>query len=335
MSFDTLPPEIIFDIASLLPKRDIIRFALLTFNKQIFAACEKLLKGILKDKAFENRMKKRFGTFSDPDQNLQWRNIAIEEYIDLGYEEMFGEYVENHNPNGDFLEPYTGDLRWLPPFGGKPVYRQANVYSDEKVTKRLEEQAVKLGVEFPKAFLTFMQDEGLQAQIDNVSGGTYVELGDELRKCIPSMLDGGEGYIIRFYNDQQGCAYWALYLDAGPEKGHCVLNGQADPNYEDNDEEYAEDPDDLEGSYNDTAVNEMKVIMEEGKIKVAWCTKGDWVFESSNFEEWLAKTYFQGCYGYQCDEVGREDLGPVQDEYVRHNFTSEGKAGGTPTDESL
>ena len=60
-------------------------------------------------------------------------------------------------------------------------------------------------------------------------------LGDGLRQCVPSMQDG-EAYIISFNNDQQGCGYTSLYLDAGAEKGHCVLLCDGDLNSDDADE---------------------------------------------------------------------------------------------------
>ena len=62
MSFTVLPAELILEIAELLPNCAVIRFAFLTFNKQITAACDELIVRTATAKRYKKRMFEWFGT---------------------------------------------------------------------------------------------------------------------------------------------------------------------------------------------------------------------------------------------------------------------------------
>ena len=162
----------------------------------------------------------------------------------------------------------------------------------------------------------------MQARIELAGGADYFELGDRLRTCVSDMRGEAEAYIIRFYNDQQGCGYWSLYLEAGPEKGHCIFHGPTDSNPKDADEEFAERPDDMEECWGADVAEEMKAVMAGGKDKVTWIQKEDVELLNCDFEEWLATEYFSCCFECACDHEGQGYLGAVEEEYVCCNFTS-------------
>ena len=327
MSLESLPLEIIHEIASHLPRRDAVNLGIRIYNKQIIASCEPLIKPIAVQKRFELRMLKRFG--QDFSEISNWPTLGVDEYNRFGFDKKFGPYKSNRHPNGDHVEPFTGNLYWLLPFERpkeKLTYRQAERYSTDSTLRVLQEQASTVGVRIPDAFLKLFSEDNLQARMDIEGGGFYVELGDCLRKCVPSMQDNeNDAYVIRFYADQQGCGYWVLYLDAGPEQGHCVLSSVDDPNAPYMDEEYTDAPEAIGSSWGGDEVEaEIKEIVDAGSDKVAWMRKDDLEVVSCDFEEWLFKNHLELCFDMPLIEDEPNEIGEVDEKYVRVNFSSAG-----------
>ena len=99
-----------------------------------------------------------------------------------------------------------------------------------------------------------------------------------------------EGYVLRFYSDQQGCGSWNLFLHPGsPPKGdpaflsgpgHCVLGSCADLAY------------DAEPGEESPAVTLTPLEEALGIKRTAFWDETDWTFEGTSFEEFVARKYF-------------------------------------------
>jgi len=81
--------------------------------------------------------------------------------------------------------------------------------------QKLIEQAETLGLRLPEHFIKLMSSEVAQNRILAYTAN-YFDLGKSI-----SILPDGEGYVVRFLNDQQSCFFWYLHLNQNSE--HCVL----------------------------------------------------------------------------------------------------------------
>lgn len=70
------------------------------------------------------------------------------------------------------------------------------------------------GVKLPVEFVTFVGNPAIHNRIRSTSA-CYLSVAD-------SLLPFADGYLIRFLADQQGCAFWYLYLSEDA-KDHCVV----------------------------------------------------------------------------------------------------------------
>ena len=307
MSLESLLPELIYEIASRLHKKDIERFFLFTWNLQIYAVCRDLLKPIAAAKRFEKRMRERFKKSASGEVNAySWPIIREQGSSSLDGLKTFGPYRANLKANADFLGPFTGKLEWLRPYGGELTLDDpdwdAYIYEGTvEFIEYLEKEATSVGVTIPQAFLTLMRNKSLQKRIDLVGNGNFLEVG-ELRKCVPSMCDGGNGYLLRFQHDaREPWDMMALYLDAGLDQRHCVLGGPVTPDNDTADshigDRVAEPNDGLVDYYGIDMAKEMKAILEADE-DLAWTAEKDWLFQSSDFEEWLLKRYLTGALSY-------------------------------------
>ena len=141
-------------------------------------------------------------------------------------------------------ERFTGTFQWLEPqkfFAWDPKTRtfQETLYAPEHhgegdAQRRAREQwenherelmgrlprlvssAQHLGLSLPDAFLKFMASKELRDRIPSCTG-CYFDLPREIIPC-PGCE---QGHIIRFLDDQQGNAFWYLYLT--PQGEQCVL----------------------------------------------------------------------------------------------------------------
>lgn len=76
----------------------------------------------------------------------------------------------------------------------------------------IEEQARELGLRLPPAFLTLMRSDDLRRRIPSVTA-CYFDLPAEI---VPAPFAKG-AWVLRFLNDQQGCAFWSLLLHRNRE----------------------------------------------------------------------------------------------------------------------
>src|SRR5215467_12283016 len=73
--------------------------------------------------------------------------------------------------------------------------------------KEIVDSARQLGLSLPDAFLQVMASPDLQDRIPSCTA-CYFDLPEKIVPCPGS----GEGYLIRFLNDQQAVLMWYLYI---------------------------------------------------------------------------------------------------------------------------
>jgi hypothetical protein len=122
------------------------------------------------------------------------------------------------------LDPalFQGRFGWLPPLSEEmrarmEVYRRSEAAA--QLAGRLDglrQEAGRLGLRLPEAFLYFMARPELGDQIPS-NTACYFDLSDHI---IQLPVDDG-GFLIRFLNDQQEVLLWYLYLS--PQSESCVV----------------------------------------------------------------------------------------------------------------
>ena len=80
--------------------------------------------------------------------------------------------------------------------------------------KKVEAAAMQHDITLPPEFVAFMADVELQARIRSIID-CYLGMGTNL-------LPLRDGYLLRFLNDSQGCAFWYLFLRPSSES-HAVV----------------------------------------------------------------------------------------------------------------
>ena len=80
--------------------------------------------------------------------------------------------------------------------------------------KKIEAAALQHDITLPPEFVAFMRDVELQARIRSIFD-CYLGMGRNL-------LPVRDGYLLRFLNDSQGCAFWYLFLRPSSES-HAVV----------------------------------------------------------------------------------------------------------------
>jgi hypothetical protein len=118
----------------------------------------------------------------------------------------------------------------------------------------------------PRAFEAFFQELGLAARIRSCTR-CFLDLAPDV---IPAPK--GDGQIIRFLADQQGCVFWYLFLASGSED-HCVI---ASPDY-----------------YGSDAAAVWPEPTDPGSID--FCAPS---FEGFLFRFWLENEYWFASHGY-------------------------------------
>lgn len=108
----------------------------------------------------------------------------------------------------------TGDLAWL---AVQPAHDEWSI-GTEPATElpALLSACERLGVSLPPAFLALMRTPTLQRRIRSCTA-CFVDVAAE-----PVRSPVGDGYLVRFLADQQGCLYWYLYLTADG-RDHAVV----------------------------------------------------------------------------------------------------------------
>ena len=237
--------------------------------------------------------------------------------------------------NLDFLN-LRGKFNWLADWSELkeedcvPFEHYRNFMSEEQVAQ-LKTQAEKLGLEFPKGFFDFMRIVEEECHV-TICGNAYFNVkstgglkkvryrrrkssktGEQIAqgKGDKGVNEGAQhqqneleemadGYLLRFYMDQQGCYYWSLFLDAGPDNqnqtsqnqdgtiattfrpGHCVIGSPGDP--------ASGTSDDEDVRYSPTKLTPLE---RELGIGIADLDPDDIELQGTSFEEFVARTYFE------------------------------------------
>lgn len=137
--------------------------------------------------------------------------------------------------------PLDGELGWL---ADAPIHenhigveRAADI---SEILPKLLDACHGAGVSLPQSFLKFIKDPKLQARIRS-NTDCFIDLS---KGSVPSPI--GEGTLVRFLADSQGCIFWYLYIPTGASD-HAVVSG---PDFYGLDEEKWDDvepdPDDVE-----------------------------------------------------------------------------------------
>ncbi|KAM5352328.1 hypothetical protein ACJ41O_005051 [Fusarium nematophilum] len=284
MSLLSLPQELILHITKQLPLPDVEVLAQ-TFNRHLYNLCIPSLTKRIAARKHAKRMCSRFGG-AIFNANIS-RELGDEDAQLLGLGSRKDVSPPNSPPNLDYLG-LNGDLSWLKPLdehtaNEMAVYRQGPAAKTSTLMDKIIADAERLGLELPGGFVEFMSSEALQYCIPSAQAAFFTLGEDGLRKC-PASVDGGAGgYLIRILADQQWCYVWNLYLCQG---GHAILGGF--PNVNADPDEAAEDLLDDDATTQDEA-NQAK---EEGN-PLASVSQGDLGLHSTNFEEFLATTYYE------------------------------------------
>lgn len=114
--------------------------------------------------------------------------------------------------------PYTidGSLAWLAKTP-RHVEWAIGDRSAEKLPSQLASMtasAARHGVTLPKEFVAFIGNPDLHARLRSVTA-CYLDVAD-------TVLPFANGYLVRFLADQQGCAFWYLFIN-NDGSGHCVV----------------------------------------------------------------------------------------------------------------
>ncbi|KUJ24472.1 uncharacterized protein LY89DRAFT_679607 [Mollisia scopiformis] len=304
MSYSRLPNEIIVQFVTLVASSDIDNFA--RVDRRTYALSLDRLRPRQALKKNAKFIAARFGDSMKPFNSISRGHMRSTNRI----------YGPDALVHLDYLE-LNGDLQWLQPMDQATIdYNTWPRLPDAGIPKEnldaLVESGRRVGIEFPKAFLTLMASTELMERM--FLGGDFFYLGLSLIKCKPEDDNDGGGYVVTFLSDQQGCGYWALYVT--PSGYHCVLNTRQGIDcwkcmYSDADGRLA-------GPWDDHP----KYQVYEG-VPIA-CDKLDFALAHPNFEAWLAMNYFDAWCRLTL-EAGRE-LAGYQREYLEH-------FGGVPSNE--
>ncbi len=118
---------------------------------------------------------------------------------------------------------FVGDFSWLKSLDGNVAdqmdihYPSDNNFKEmQKTLKKLISAAAKLKVKLPQEFITFLESKDLQRSIPSATA-CYFSLSESI--IISPFEDNA--FMIRFFNDQQDCVLWYLYLT--PAGNHQIL----------------------------------------------------------------------------------------------------------------
>ena len=90
--------------------------------------------------------------------------------------------------------------------------------SADKLPSQLDSalaSAARHGVTLPPEFVTFIRTPELHGHLRSVTA-CYLDVAEAL-------LPFANGYLLRFLNDQQGCAFWYIYINSA-STDHCVVS---------------------------------------------------------------------------------------------------------------
>jgi hypothetical protein len=124
---------------------------------------------------------------------------------------------------------FRGEFQWLlSPLPGLEdqlraivdIHKQVPEDALEKKLAHLLNTAGQMGLYLPESFLRFMGSSALHDEIPSCTA-CYFDLPEKIIKSPVTDVSIGDGYIIRFLNDQQDVLLWYLYLT--PDGDHFVF----------------------------------------------------------------------------------------------------------------
>ncbi|MBX7219608.1 MAG: hypothetical protein K1Y36_06660 [Blastocatellia bacterium] len=148
----------------------------------------------------------------------------MEDRPDVG---TYGRYDFDRLPPLPF--ELKGDFRWLTELPVQPhcIGQAEGTKSHQVLAKALDGLKASAfrqpGLALPDSFLAFFENPAFRQRIRS-NTDCFLDLAGEM---VPSPV--GDGFLIRFMADSQGCLYWYLYLTADG-KDHAVV---ASPDYYD------------------------------------------------------------------------------------------------------
>ena len=104
---------------------------------------------------------------------------------------------------------------------------------------QLRSSSARHGVSLPVAFTKFMESRSLQERIRS-NTDCYLDLCPELVRS-----PVGDGYLVRFLADSQGCLFWYLYLTSD-SSDHAVVASVGFYGSEEEEWDEPPDPNDIE-----------------------------------------------------------------------------------------
>jgi len=147
-----------------------------------------------------------------------WWGIALED-AGLGSvrpdQGTYGEYSYEALP--PLPCALDGSFSWLRQYAPCDAHVGVERGEDhERVVSMLLADAVAQRVGLPREFVAFMRDG---SGIERVRSNTdcYIDL---CQAPVPSPI--GNGHLVRFFADSQGCLFWYLYVPSGSDD-HCVV----------------------------------------------------------------------------------------------------------------
>lgn len=322
LSIHLLPPEIIREILSNLSPFDLEEIAK-TFNRSLHQPAIRLLEP---KKEWTKNAKEALAVFPPgtsasqrqlvspypdhvqplaADWGLSRTEFPKARYKEFGFDPANGPYFRTSPPDLGNLLKLDGSLAWLRPLnenlastmqvyqdqGGQPL---AQGWQVDILTKQVKD----LDLVLPQGFEAFISSKVLHYRMAS-HFAWYFKLS-KLIKC-PAVVDGGRGgYIVRFYCDQQYCAFDYLYLSKSGN--HCIIRSYHD---------FYEDLSD------DEIIGEGEAEREEGESvgEHDW-SKDDVSLVGLTFEEHLATVYFEEMLNFETTSS------PALIEYVQHVYKS-------------
>ena len=281
MSYNALANEIVIQIVKLIRSKDVENFAIVdkrTYNLS-YDRLEKLTALRRNAKTMVSRFDSRFPSLGI--YGLPSRHAYISSPI-ANEKDHYSGKTNSTLAGSEYLE-LNGDLNWLQPvIGSRPHVWDRGEPASKEHLDRLVLSAMRVGVEIPQAFLTFMGSKELLERM--FLGGDWISLGPSLVKCDPEDDKGGGGYVIRFLCDQQSCRFWFLYVAPGGYHGVLRSAGDHDVHCDCLEEYpgYTFDDHPTPKLYKGVPFACERLYLEIASL------------ESPSFELWLAFTYFSG-----------------------------------------
>jgi len=111
----------------------------------------------------------------------------------------------------------TGDFGWL----SRQAEHSSNIGHEKRkdnqsALPKLVNDGAAIGLTLPSALITFFQSSALQRRVRSCTD-CFLDLSPAAAKS-----PVGDGFLVRFLADSQGCVFWYVFARPG-ETDHCVV----------------------------------------------------------------------------------------------------------------